>query len=141
MIDPLAALGLAGNIVQFVDFSYVLVCESKALYESRTGATADNVLIETIITDLDLLNAKLTAPSAPGQIPDPIRSLASQCKQVATDLLNVLDDIKVKGSHKKCKSFIQALRSVWKKEEIEALVRRMESLRSEMQFRLQVMMR
>jgi N-terminal domain on NACHT_NTPase and P-loop NTPases len=141
MIDPLAALGLAGNIVQFVDFSYNLLCESKALYDSRTGATADNVLIETIATDLSLLNARLTAPSAPGAIPDPIRSLASQCKDVARDLLDVIDNIKVKGSHKRWKSFIQALRTVWKKEEIEALVRRMESLRSEMQFRLQIMMR
>jgi hypothetical protein len=139
MIDPLAALGLAGNIVQFVDFSYNLFCESKALYNSGSGATADNVVIETIVKDLNILNDRLTVPSSPGAIPDPIRSLAGQCKDVARDLLEVIESIQVKGPHKRWKSFVQALRSVRKKEEIEALVRRMERLRGEMQFRLQIM--
>lgn len=123
MIDPLAALGLARNIVQFVDFSYNLLCESKALYDSSTGATADNVLNETIATDLNLLNARLTAPSAPGAIPDPIKSLAGQCKDVARDLLDVIDNIKIKGSHKRWKSFIQTLRTVWKKKKSRHLLR------------------
>lgn len=141
MADPVASLGLAANIVQFVDFSHRLLSESKAIYNSATGASADNDVIETVASDLDLLNAKLTAPSAAGAIPESMRSLASQCKDVARELLDVLEKIKVKGSHRKWKSFVQALRSVWRKDEIEELVRRMERLRNEMHYRLQIMMR
>jgi len=141
MADPLAALGLAANIVQFVDFSHRLLSESKALYNSATGSSADNVVIETVATDLHLLNAKFTTRSAVGAIPDSMRNLASQCKDHAIEILDVLDKIKVKRPHKKWKSFPQAVRSIWKKEEIEELVRRMERLRNEMHFRLQIMMR
>ena len=137
MVDPLAALGLAASIVQIVDFSHKLLSESRALYVSSIGASADNVVIETIATDLDLLNSKLTAPAAPGAIPDPLRSLASRCKDIAGELFDVLDKIKAMGPHMKWKSFVQALQCVWKRGES----RRMESLRREMHFRLQVMMR
>lgn len=124
-----------------MDFSHRLLSESKALYNSATGASADNVVIETVATDLHLLNAKLTTQSAVGAIPDSMRNLARQCKDHAKEILDVLDKIKVKGPHKRWQSFLQALRSIWKKEEIEELVRRMERLRNEMHFRLQIMMR
>ena len=141
MSDPLTALGLAANIVQFVDFSYKLVCESKAIYDSSTGSSADNVIIETVATDLNLLTSKLTARYATGAIPDPIGSLASQCRDIARELLGVLDKIKLKGPRKRWKSFVQALRSIWNKDEIEGLVRRIESLRSQIHIRLQSIMR
>lgn len=140
-MDPVAALGLAGNIVQFVDFSCKVLQDTKNLYGSSTGASAENDVIETICNDLNNLNNALTAPSEPGAIPDSIWSLAGNCKGVAAELLQLLDKIKVHGANRKWKSFIQALRSVWKKEQIEELVRRMERLRNETQFSLQIMLR
>ena len=138
MLDPIAALGLAANIVQFVDFSWKLINDAKDLYESNNGASADNDVLQSVTNDIMLLDNKLTAPTAPGAIPDSIRTLASQCKDVARELLRVLDKLKVDGPHKKWKSFVQALRSVWKKKQIQSLVERLERLRSEMQFRLQL---
>ena len=140
-MDPVAALGLAGNVVQFVDFSCKVLQDTKNLYGSSTGASADNDLIETICNDLTNLNKALTAPSDPGTIPDSIITLATKCQGVAVELLQLLDKIKVHGTKRKWKSFIQALRSVWKKEQIEGLVWRMELLRSETQFHLQLMLR
>ena len=140
-MDPVAAIGLAGNIVQFVDFSWKLLSETRDLYDSSTGVSADNDVLESISSDLINLNDALTAPSTAGAIPNRLRHLASQCKGAAEELLEVLDKIKVKGSHRKWKSFMQALRSVWKKEQIENLFKRMERLRNEMQIRLQLMLR
>ena len=140
-MDPVAALGLAGNIVQFVDFSCKVIHDSKSLYSSSTGASAGNDILESISSDIIDLNDALTAPSAPGAIPDSMRDLASKCKDVAVELLVTLDKIKVKGPHRKWKSFVQALRSIWGKEQIEELVKRMERLRSETQYRLQLMLR
>ena len=141
MMDPIAAIGLAGNIVQFVDFPWKILSETRDLYESTTGASADNDVLESISKDLINLNDALTAPSSAGAIPNRLRILAGQCKGVAEELLEVLDKIKVKGSHRKWKSFMQALRSVWKKEQIENLFKRMERLRNGMQLRLPLMLR
>ena len=140
-MDPIAALGLAGNIVQFVDFSCKVLQDTKNLYESSTGASAENDVIETICNDFFDLNKALTAPSDSETIPDSILNLASNCKGVAVEILLLLNKIKVYGPKRKWKSFTQALRSVWKKEQIEELVRRMERLRNETQFRLQLMLR
>ena len=141
MMDPVAALGLAGNIVQFVDFSCKVLQDTKNLYRSTTGASAENDILEVICHDLIDLDNALTAPSAPGAIPDSVRSLASTCKEVAAELLGILDKIRVREPRQKWKSFVQALRSVWKKEQIEELLKRMERLRNETQYRLQLMLR
>ena len=140
-MDPVAALGLAGNIVQFVDFSCKVIQDTKSLYKSSTGASAENDVLEVICSDLVDLDNALTAPSAPGAIPDSMRNLASMCKEVAAELLGTLDKIRTREPRRKWKSFVQALRSVWKKEQIEELVKRMERLRSETQYRLQLMLR
>ena len=137
----MAALGLAGNIVQFVDFSCKVLQDTKSLYSSSTGASAENDVIEAICRDLINLNNNLTAPSAPGAIPDSIRSLASSCKDVAAELLGTLNKIRVREPHQKWKSFVQTLRKVWKEGQIEELVKRMERLRNETQYRLQLMLR
>lgn len=141
MMDPVAALGLAGNIVQFVDFSCKIIRDTRSLYGSTTGATAENDIITAIASDLISLNNALTAPTASGAIPESVSSLASDCKDVATELLKTLDKIKVQAPHQKWKSFMQALRSVWKKEQVEIFVKGMERLRNETQYHLQLMLR
>ena len=140
MLDPITTIALAGNIVQFVDFSWSLLCESKRLYDSGTGVSAENEDLEMISNDLLRLNDALTAPSSVGAIPVQMRDLASQCKGIAQELLAVLDSVKEKGPRKRWKSLVAALQSVWKKEKIEGLVTRMERLRSQMQARLQWML-
>lgn len=140
-MDPVAALGLAGNIVQFVDFSCKILQDTKSLYSSSTGVSAENDVFEAICSDIIILNDALTAPSGPGAIPDSMRSLASTCKDVAAEILGTIDKIRVREPRQKWKSFVQALRSVWKKEQIEELVKRMEKLRDETQYRLQIMLR
>ncbi|KAL9613688.1 MAG: hypothetical protein Q9167_001765 [Letrouitia subvulpina] len=142
-MDPVSALALAGNIVQFVDFSFKLLRETKTIYQSSSGGSEDNDVIEKITMDVISLNNNLTASAAPAVIPEDLRALAGQCKLVAEKLLKALEDVKVKGSHRVWKSFKQALENVWKmkKEEINSLVIQTERLRNEMQYRLQWMLR
>ena len=58
-MEALAAIGLVGNIVQFVDFSGRLIAESIELYHSYDGALAENVDIETATKHLAVLIKKL----------------------------------------------------------------------------------
>ena len=96
MMDPVAALGLAGNIVQFVDFSCKILQDTKSLHKSTTGKSAENDVLQVICRDLMNLDNALTAPSAPGAIPESMRSLASMCKELAAELLGILENIRVR---------------------------------------------
>ncbi|KAL8797113.1 MAG: hypothetical protein Q9195_000580 [Heterodermia aff. obscurata] len=122
MIDPVTAIGLATNVVQFVDFSWGLLCDSKRLYDSGTGLSAENEDLEMISNDLLRLYCALTAPSSVGAIPDQMGNLAFQCKSVAEELLTALNKVKEKGPRKRWTSFVVTLQSVWKKGQIEGLM-------------------
>ena len=77
-MDPVATLGLAASIVQFVDFSWKLWIQTKDLYESGTGVSEEVNNLESIFRDLIEFDNKLTAPSTAKAIPDEMRQLASQ---------------------------------------------------------------
>jgi hypothetical protein len=55
-------------------------------------------------------------------------SLSQQCIQVADELLETLDSIKVKGNGKARKSAIQAVKTVWKQDHIDVLQRRIDRI-------------
>jgi hypothetical protein len=58
-MDPLTALSVAGNIIQFVDFSYKLISSSYKLYESASGALVENLELEAIAESVLELNVKV----------------------------------------------------------------------------------
>ena len=139
-MEILAAIGLAGNIVQFVDFSGKLVTKTAEIYRSGTGALVENIDIETATNDLVLLSTKLH-DSANSTGDTALGELCLSCDTVAKELLSALDKVKVKGKKQKWKSFRKALRSVWSKEDIAALEQRLARFRDELNFRVGVNLR
>ncbi|KAI9777342.1 MAG: hypothetical protein M1839_008950 [Geoglossum umbratile] len=111
-MEVLAAIGLAGNIIQFVDFSGKLISKTAEIHKSGTGALAENINIEAATNDLALLSTKLH-DSANSAGDTALQELCQSCNTIATELLTVLDSVKVHGGQHKWKSFRKALRSVW----------------------------
>jgi len=58
-MDPLTALSLAGNVVQFVDFGCQLLSHSRELYRSPRGSLAADDEIHLVTVDLRALILKL----------------------------------------------------------------------------------
>lgn len=139
-METLTIIGLVGNIVQFVDFSGKLVSKSAELYRSSEGALAENSDIETAINHLILLNNKLK-DTATTTGDSALQNLCKSCSTTADQLLAVLDKVKVKGKQDKWKSIRKALRSVWSKEEVEELGRRLERFRGELNLHVTVDLR
>jgi hypothetical protein len=52
VLDPFTAFGLAGNIVQFVDYRSKLICSTHKIYKSSTGSSKDHDHLEGIATRL-----------------------------------------------------------------------------------------
>jgi hypothetical protein len=139
-MEALAAIGLVGNIVQFVDFSGKLIAKSIELYHSYDGALEKNVGIETATRHLAVLIKKLeddTITVGDGAL----QNLSLLCQKAANDLLEALDKVKVKNRQQKWESIRKALRSIWSKEEIRELEQRLAKFREELNLHVVVQLR
>jgi hypothetical protein len=117
-MDPLSALGLAGNIVQFIDFGSKLVCKGRQIYKSSDGALEQHVDLEATTNDLVLLSAQIEPSKYRNQESDHqlkeeavLLKLTTACNDVALTLLTTLNSIKVTGRHRRWKSVRQALKT------------------------------
>jgi hypothetical protein len=139
-MEALAAIGLAGNIVQFVDFSGRLISESIELYHSYDGALAENVDIETATKHLVVLIKRLKDDAIIAG-DGALQNLSHLCRNAAIDLLVALDKVKVKNRQQRWSSIRKALRSVWSKEEIRELEQRLVKFKEELNLHVVVQLR
>lgn len=140
----MTALGLAANIVQFIDFTRSLLSDAKEIYHSTTGTTAEYANLEEIAEQLSFFGAKLessrsstdNAPSQ-GTVGAQIGQIAMSCKSIADEILDCLQPLKAQDSgRKKWKSFLHALQSLWKRERIRRLQERLKSMRDQALFQM-----
>ncbi|KAH8705046.1 hypothetical protein BGW36DRAFT_456579 [Talaromyces proteolyticus] len=132
-LDPITALGLASNIIQFMDFSWRLLNDAHEIYHSSTGVTSQNTEIATIAEDLSRLSEKLTGPKPNSPAEEKIWHIANSSKLVADDLLSAV--LVLKRSDKKSRrwrSFRQALDGFWNKDKIIRLQNQLKELRSQL---------
>lgn len=141
MLDPLSAIGLASAIVQFVDFSGRLISETREIYGAGKGLLKQNQELEEITQDLKKFCQDLT-PDQPEQAPAPsddevvLQEISKTCKDIAVELLLVLDKLKAKGRYEKFESFKKALRSALKREKIEEIKARIDRAQAQLHLRL-----
>jgi len=130
-MESLAAAGLAGNILQFVDFASKLLSGARDLYLSVHGAKQDNLESEALAKHIIHLVAEVQPPKHTlgvrlSQDVELLSDLSTQCFEVSNELLSILNSLKVKGVHRSWESFHKAFRSEWKKDHINALHQRLE---------------
>ena len=121
MLDPLTALGLAGNIVQFVDFSSKIVSKARDIHNSANGSLPENIDTETVAQSLRVLYSniapQLDSPSSAQE--EILNKLCIGCDNIAQELLQALGKLTIQGKRTKWKSLRQALKSVSSKEELD----------------------
>jgi hypothetical protein len=133
-MDPITIVGLASGIAQLVDFGGKVLSKSLELYGSGKGALDENIDIETTCSDLVKLNTQLDQFSQdPG-----LGALCKASSDVANSLLKVLAKVKVNGRKQRWESFQKAVKSIWKKEEIQGLEKRLSMLRDETNLRITI---
>ena len=147
MLDPLTALGLAGNLIQVIQFSYDIVSEGNKIYHDAGSVLDQNKTTEEVASDLSELTRNLTAKqeewrAAHGYTaldPDEIRlrNLCDRCVEVALELQIQLSKLKAKdGPGKRLRSYKQALISVWRKDDIEEIAARLKRYQEELDTRV-----
>lgn len=136
-MEALAALGLASNVISFVDFSWKLVAGARQIYGSASESSNNSQTLEVLATSITELNDAIVIDAA---IPDNLQKLSKECHTVARDLLAVIGKLRMKGKHKRWNSFAVALKEVWKQGKIDGLVERLQRLQSQLLVQIQFTM-
>lgn len=144
-MDPLTALGVAGNVIQFLDFGSKLVSKTVEIYKSPQGSSVEYKDLAAVSEDLEGLCTKLKPPEplgsttfAPSRAEAALKDICERCTRVAEELIATLNQLKVKATerHRTWKSLRSAFKSVWNKDDIETLEKRLSGLREELNLRV-----
>ena len=125
-MDPISALSLSAAILQFVDFGSKIVVATYKIYRSADGTTNENVELAELTTALHEFQTRLATPRSYSANQDAdqkaLEELAARCRDIATELLHLLEDLKVKvkdeGFRHTWESLRQGCRTEWKKGKI-----------------------
>jgi hypothetical protein len=155
MLDPLTALSVAGNVVQFVDFGTRVLQDAYSLYKGRESGLSADRQIQLLIEDLLKLIAKLRWPEDPNitssspQSGEDLQGLCDQCTTVADRMIQRLKSRRV--THRRNDLGIEvkrvwnslgaAIKTAWNKEETATLMRQISDIRKAVEFRVIVELR
>jgi hypothetical protein len=129
-MEALATVQIISSIVQLVDFGSKCVAKGVQLYKSADGRLDENAAIEFATTHLAALIVEVrNIPySATNQ---QLRELCDKTMATASELLDVIVGLSVQGTNTKCKSMRKAIKSLWGKENVQELEKRLKILMDE----------
>lgn len=141
-MDPITAIGLASSILTFIDSATKIVRGTYEVYQSTSGATAENVHVDTIVGDLSEITANFIT-DIPGRTNNEIalRDLASNCQAVSGKLQALLNTLKVSGDHTTWNSLKVKIKSMRKESEIVSMEKQLSDYRAQILTRLMAMLR
>ncbi|KAI9661135.1 MAG: hypothetical protein M1821_009462 [Bathelium mastoideum] len=150
VLDPFSALGLASNIIQFVDFGSKIISRSIEQYQSVLGTNAQHVHLESITVSLRSIAKGLSESSAADQQAkkhgeDSLRLLAIRCRETADQLLAEIEKLKVdprlSGTSRKFASLWQAFASLKEENRLAKFEQTLEQYRSQLTMHLVALVR
>lgn len=137
-MEALIAVGLAGNIVQFVDFASKIVSKSHQLQSSTSGALSENITTKQVTEDLKLLADKLCHLTSTDAA---LEELCLGCRSVAEELLAALAKLELKGNRSQFQSVRKALKSVWGKDMVNGIEKRLFTFRDQLNLHVTIELR
>jgi hypothetical protein len=132
-MDPFVALGLAGNIIQFIDFATKIIHAAADIRSSAAGVAKDDNDIITSTTRLETFLSRFELSKAASRLSDEeieLNVIASECKKMSEDLLKSVKELQASDPMSKRQSLGAALKSAWKKPEKDRMERRLENCKS-----------
>jgi ABC-type transporter Mla subunit MlaD len=137
-LDPFTSLGLASNIIQFVDFATKLIGESRTIYKSASDAGKDNLVLQAVTNDLSRLTNSIVTSN---NFSDDLRKLANETRSISAELSDVLEKLRSKRSKTRWNSFIVAIREAWSQDKINSTSSRLSRLQAQVNTHLLVEIR
>lgn len=88
-MEALAAISLAGNILQFLNFTGDAITKSRQIHASISGTLKEHDHQEGLTTDLKNLSVRLQASAGP--VVPVLKQLCSSYNEVTDELLKALE--------------------------------------------------
>ena len=132
-MDPFSILSIAGNVIQFLQFTAGILNSTKKIYYAASGASADSEHLEDVYSNLSRFNERLISWAKKRATEDhgqsyfesakDLEQIAEACKNDCQKLLDLVTKLKTKtGTRMKWwNSFSKAIREVWVEGEIDKL--------------------
>jgi hypothetical protein len=137
-LDPFTILGLASNILQFLDFTGKLVAGTWAISKSASGVSEDTKYLRNKTTAVSRLIDDFFALN---RCSAELQSVLEGCKMVADDLLRMLEKLEIKGSKTKWKSFQIAWKETWSRHKVSLLFEKLADLQTQINTQVQLQMK
>ncbi|OTA55289.1 hypothetical protein K449DRAFT_177860 [Hypoxylon sp. EC38] len=138
-MDPFTAIGLAGNIITFLDFGYKLISTAKGIYTSASGAIVYNEDLSYTTQQIQQLTTSLKVAKPVGSLSKQERSLlqvASDCESVSVELTKLLDKLKARNTSSKREAFRAAVRDWRRKDQKDDLKLKLDRCRQQLNLEL-----
>jgi hypothetical protein len=134
-----AGFAAAVNIIQLLDFSSKLISSSRELYKSGDGHLIEHSELRSTTESLSNLTRKvtdslkrLTRSRKLSDLEKEQVRLGEECSRVASELLEVLENLKLDNKRTAWTTFRQVFLTLWNKEKIQSLERRLDRFRQEL---------
>lgn len=129
VLDPFSALGLAGNIIQLVDFTLKLVSDAREIQGSVKGLTSRHDFLDSHSEHLLGITALINEASADGAaaVGPGLIGLCNNCGDIANTIQQALEDFKAKEERTRWKSFVQAMKQSGRTGQLVDLFKKIES--------------
>ncbi|KAI9660684.1 MAG: hypothetical protein M1821_010036 [Bathelium mastoideum] len=141
-MDPLSAIGLASNIIGFVEFTSKLVSGAYEIYSSTARMTDEHADLTKVIEDVHVVTRRLGYSAAPAVTDDEaaLIGLIEECRKLSEDLIRALQRLQTKNPRSKRESLHIAWRAMREKSNLESLEKRIDRYRREILDRIVIMM-
>lgn len=125
-MDPVTALGLVSNVIQFVEYAAKLISGCHDLYRSANGALDDHNALETVSQNLkslaqDVQPSKRSPNAKQSRVEEELQLACEECIKVNQKILELLEKLKVNGPNRKWESFRQILNIMMRQKDVARL--------------------
>lgn len=136
-MEALVAVGLASNILQFVDFAKSIVSDAKKFYENASGAKDEYQDAEGYAQRVQRLAAQVAMPQAPygGGISveeKELKELGERCSQIANELLEATRGVTATSHKDWVQSARKAVKASLSSSQIKSLQGRLDRISQEL---------
>jgi hypothetical protein len=129
-MDPLSALSIAAAVVQFVQFGCSLVSKAYQYHGSASGNLPEHIECESATARVVKLTEGIKSSASKvtfGPEEKAIEAVCQACSEISNELLARLQKLRLQPGirERRWKSFRQALKTIWLKEDMEVMEKRL----------------
>ncbi|KAI0387062.1 hypothetical protein F5Y04DRAFT_242934 [Hypomontagnella monticulosa] len=135
----LAAIGLAANVLQFIDAGYSITSSATEVYRSVLGMSAETSNRLATITDLEQISTQLQSTSSTVPRHESLRELSSKCHALSRELIDILKSLRAKKKGSILESFRVGAKFWWNRSKIESIHKCLDDYRAQIQLELTVL--